>query len=377
MNQELEKLVDYALVDGYITDKEKQVLFKKAQSQGFDTDELDMILEGKLFEINKAGKPAVNKCPNCGEIMSGLSKVCPSCDYVINSQTVSDNESVNDSIRRLEESVYALRAMPQPGVSPIIASVILIIFTSGLYIIYKKLIKKEALFDRFAVVNQKIVAVTDMQVRSLQTKYGDDEKISKYVNDLVTERNDIIRKRQKADAVSAIATFVIVGVVLYLSTLVGSLPTGKTKTATEVEQESAESITRRHINAGNIGAAKLSVEKMENGIEKNDFLINIRDMEIDSLTTAGNYDAALGLARLIKSTDAVNDVNKTINSIVEKQVDDLVIKKEYSVARERASLLGHPKSDYLLTSIKVAESLDKSAQKDIKTSGRASKKRKR
>lgn len=257
--------------------------------------------------------------------------------------------------------------MPQPGVSPIIASVILIIFTSGLYIIYKKLIKKEALFDRFAVINQKIVAVTDMQVRSLQTKYGDDEKISKYVNDLVTERDAIIRQRQKADAVSAIATFIIVSILLYLLTLAGSLQTGKTKTAIEVEQESAESSTRRHINAGNIGAAKLSVEKMENGIEKNDFLVNIRDMEIDSLTTAGNYDAALSLARLIKNTDDISlEMEHKIDAIVEKQVDDLVIKKEFSLAKEKAAIATYPKNNYFLTSIKVAEYLDENAKKDVK-----------
>ena len=50
MNKELEKLIDYAITDGFITEKEKKVLIKKAEKQGFDIDELEMILEGKLFD---------------------------------------------------------------------------------------------------------------------------------------------------------------------------------------------------------------------------------------------------------------------------------------------------------------------------------------
>ena len=33
-NEQLEKLIDYALADGELTEKEKQVLFKKAESMG-------------------------------------------------------------------------------------------------------------------------------------------------------------------------------------------------------------------------------------------------------------------------------------------------------------------------------------------------------
>ena len=38
-NEQLEKLIDYALADGELTEKEKQVLFKKAESMGVDLDE--------------------------------------------------------------------------------------------------------------------------------------------------------------------------------------------------------------------------------------------------------------------------------------------------------------------------------------------------
>ena len=49
-NEQLEKLIEMALMDGELTEKEKQILFKKAESFGVDLDEFEMVLEAKLFE---------------------------------------------------------------------------------------------------------------------------------------------------------------------------------------------------------------------------------------------------------------------------------------------------------------------------------------
>ncbi|MEY4659601.1 MAG: hypothetical protein RJB36_1367, partial [Bacteroidota bacterium] len=49
-NEQLEKLIEMALMDGELTEKEKQILFKKAESLGVDLDEFEMVLEAKLFE---------------------------------------------------------------------------------------------------------------------------------------------------------------------------------------------------------------------------------------------------------------------------------------------------------------------------------------
>lgn len=48
-NEQLEKLIDYALADGELTEKEKQVLFKKAESMGVDLDEFEMVLDALPF----------------------------------------------------------------------------------------------------------------------------------------------------------------------------------------------------------------------------------------------------------------------------------------------------------------------------------------
>ncbi len=89
-NEELEKLIEMALMDGVLTEKEKQILFKKAESFGIDLDEFEMVLEAKLFEKQKSDKPVtaapksdklgdVRKCPACGAIVETFATKCQDC----------------------------------------------------------------------------------------------------------------------------------------------------------------------------------------------------------------------------------------------------------------------------------------------------------
>lgn len=50
-NPELEKLIEMALEDGTVSEKEREVLHKKAQALGVDTDELDMVLNSRLEKL--------------------------------------------------------------------------------------------------------------------------------------------------------------------------------------------------------------------------------------------------------------------------------------------------------------------------------------
>lgn len=49
-NEELEQLIETALTDGVLTDKKKQVLFKKAESFGIDLDEFEMVLDARFYK---------------------------------------------------------------------------------------------------------------------------------------------------------------------------------------------------------------------------------------------------------------------------------------------------------------------------------------
>lgn len=53
-DDKIESLISVALTDGVLTDKEKQVLIKKAE--GIDSDEFEMVLEARLHEAKTADK---------------------------------------------------------------------------------------------------------------------------------------------------------------------------------------------------------------------------------------------------------------------------------------------------------------------------------
>lgn len=92
--QELEHLIDIAIEDGNITDKERLVLYKKAAKFDIDPDELDMVLESRLNNGRRT-EPSLNseqtqpkvprskgpkKCPSCGALLSDPTIVhCPYC----------------------------------------------------------------------------------------------------------------------------------------------------------------------------------------------------------------------------------------------------------------------------------------------------------
>ena len=114
MNPEIEKLIDFALADGVITDKEREIIRKKAEKLGEDPDEAEMILDAKLAMQNKdeviptppstpppvAAAPPTSPPPpsmpppstkqkssKVGDIMT-----CPACGATINATNLSCGE---------------------------------------------------------------------------------------------------------------------------------------------------------------------------------------------------------------------------------------------------------------------------------------------
>ena len=98
-NEKIEQLIKAALADGVLTEKEKQVLFKKAHELGIDLDEFEMVLDAKLYEAQEAEKQRrakaapksdkyadVKKCPACGTIIPPNTKVCPGCGMVFSNE---------------------------------------------------------------------------------------------------------------------------------------------------------------------------------------------------------------------------------------------------------------------------------------------------
>jgi len=112
MNQELEKLIDYAVADGVITESEKTLLYKKAQELSVDISEFEMILHSKLYQkqqelsnsqpkssVEKLGK--IKKCPSCGEVVNPLDIKCSACGFELNITT--SNQTLNEFLNKLIE----------------------------------------------------------------------------------------------------------------------------------------------------------------------------------------------------------------------------------------------------------------------------------
>lgn len=110
LTTELEQLIQYALEDGVLTEKERSVLMRKAQDAGVDMDEFEMILDAKLHEIQKARaaspKPSnskhgeVRKCPACGAMVSAFTTRCSECGFEFNN--VEANKSANTLFEKLQ-----------------------------------------------------------------------------------------------------------------------------------------------------------------------------------------------------------------------------------------------------------------------------------
>jgi len=369
MNSDLEKLVDYAIADGYINEKEKEVLIKKAQVQGFDLDELAIILQGRLNETKGTYAPDLDKCPNCGDTITGISKICPSCDYVSDSARANIIENYNEELKELTENCFELKVAKDPGASKVVKAVIFTVITAGLYFVYKKLIKKQNLFDRYECVNETIGSRIDWQILALKKKYGNDENVNIHITAIDTDRKRIVKKRQQADGVVAVITFIVIGIIIYFLPAIS-----KIKLPEKVE--TVEERVERLVNAKQISKAKITVDSLEQGENKNELVAMIRILEIDSLTDVHNYYTALSQARFIKNTSYNKEMEDKVDEILEKQINYLIANKEFKLAKEQAEMASDLKKDYFITSIEVEEYLEKN-KKAIEQKNAPVKKRKR
>jgi hypothetical protein len=106
MHPEIEKLIDIALADGQVTDKERNVILKKAAELGINTDEVEMILDGKLHQI-EANKPKqkekignIRTCPACGTSVKVMEIKCFQCNHEFTSEI---DKSLNVLMAKIEK----------------------------------------------------------------------------------------------------------------------------------------------------------------------------------------------------------------------------------------------------------------------------------
>ena len=107
MHPEIEKLIDLALADGQVTEKEKAIILRKAEALGEDKDEVEMTLDGKLHQLHITEKKqngnskhgVIKKCPHCGAPAKSFNDKCDACgeDFRFNTlNNLTDNLTHDD-----------------------------------------------------------------------------------------------------------------------------------------------------------------------------------------------------------------------------------------------------------------------------------------
>lgn len=115
-SKELESVIEAALADGVLTDKERAVLHKRAAEEGVDPDELDVVIEGRLAKMKREEdwlRPAppsdkygnVQKCPNCGAVVEAGAVKCNECGYEFrNVEAIMSSQRLADKIEAIQET---------------------------------------------------------------------------------------------------------------------------------------------------------------------------------------------------------------------------------------------------------------------------------
>ena len=110
--EELDALIQEYLTDGVLTDKERQVILKKAEGFGLDRDEIDLFLDAQVQKIDQASDAAVRRqkgkaCPYCGAPIPQLADKCPECGQFITPEASAELKEIIDN---LEEALIDLKS---------------------------------------------------------------------------------------------------------------------------------------------------------------------------------------------------------------------------------------------------------------------------
>ena len=110
--EELNALIQQYLTDGVLTDKERQVILKKAEKMGLDRDEIDLYLDAEVQKIDQQTDAAVRNqkgktCPFCGGSVPQLTDKCPHCGENITPEASKELQEIFDN---LEEALVDFKS---------------------------------------------------------------------------------------------------------------------------------------------------------------------------------------------------------------------------------------------------------------------------
>ena len=121
MNPEIDRLIKIAIADGEISEKERVIILRKAESLGLDKDEIEMIMDGELALLkndqqktnqispksNKEGD--IRKCPACGASAQSFNTKCSDCGHEFR------NTNATSSISELFKLITSVETEERTG----------------------------------------------------------------------------------------------------------------------------------------------------------------------------------------------------------------------------------------------------------------------
>lgn len=282
-NEQLEKLIEFALADGELTEKEKQILFKRAEAEGVDLDEFEMMLEAKLHIRQKEGidltrkeKENVIKCPSCNDIIPALSKVCPSCSFVVNAgrKSLEAEKGLEDLISDIEDDLVKIKSLKKSNIITTLfehsyislptLSIFLLAIGFRLESFISILLGVVLAFISWWVIKKKInggksenlkptfnslKATFEKHSRTAKTLFGENKKAKLLLDELNDELNVIDVKRKKGKTVE----YILYGVIALMAVGVFFIPKPETEEDKEVV---IREMVQQYISAGDAKKAE-------------------------------------------------------------------------------------------------------------------------
>ena len=122
-SEQLEAIIEAALADGVLTDKEREVLHKRAAQEGVEADELDVYIDGQLAKKKKEEDwlrptpPKVSdkvgdvlRCPRCNEPYTPGTVKCGACGYeFINREAISSATKFAEGLAKATEKAAKMK----------------------------------------------------------------------------------------------------------------------------------------------------------------------------------------------------------------------------------------------------------------------------
>lgn len=78
-SERISELIRASLVDGAISDKEREVIRREAVKEGVDPDMVDVMLDAELQKRSQARRKRQRLCPHCGAELEEFNTRCPAC----------------------------------------------------------------------------------------------------------------------------------------------------------------------------------------------------------------------------------------------------------------------------------------------------------